>query len=141
VFDPSTWIDPLGLVIQTTADRTHVTYVGSKGGTPYVGYASAPGDVSGADVLRSRYSSGFAAEGLDGTPQVIYRGHGEDLDSSRAAKATARGLEQRTFEELGGLEGTANRQNPVGERNKNREEYLAAADEELAKQKKKEDDC
>jgi hypothetical protein len=129
------WIDPLGLVINTTADRTHITYVGSKGGKPYVGYASMPGDRTGDQVLSNRYSSGFGAEGLDGTPTVIYRGYGEDLDSSRAAKATARGLEQRNFESRGGLKGTANRQNPVGARNANRDEYLKAADEHLEKQK------
>lgn len=141
VFDPNQWIDPLGLVINTTADRTHVTYVGSKGGQPYVGYASMPGNQSGDDVLRYRYSSGFGAEGLDGAPNVVYRGYGQDLESSQAAKATARGLEQRHFEQNGGLEGTANRQNPVGENNANRDAYLEAADEHLARQQGSEDGC
>lgn len=141
VFDPNMWVDPLGLVVNTTADRTHITYVGSKGGKPYVGYASTPGDRTGSQVLSNRYSSGFMAEGLDGTPRVVYRGYGQDLDSSRAAKAAARGLEQRHFEQLGGLEGTANRQNPVGRNNANRDTYLEAADEELGRQQDPEDGC
>ncbi|HEK3117452.1 TPA: RHS repeat-associated core domain-containing protein [Proteus mirabilis] len=35
------------------------------------------------------------------------------------------------FEQLGGLEGTANKQNPVGQGNARRTEYLNAADEHL----------
>lgn len=43
-------------------------------------------------------------------------------------KQTARGLEQRGFEADGGLGKTANKQNPVGPNNKNRQKYLDAAD-------------
>lgn len=52
-------------------------------------------------------------------------------------KATAQGLEQRTFEQMGGLEGTSNKQNPIGINNPRRQEYLAAADEHLNKTKSK----
>lgn len=48
-----------------------------------------------------------------------------------AGNATARGLEQRTFEQMGGLEGTSNKQNPIGINNPRRQEYLAAADEHV----------
>jgi hypothetical protein len=51
-------------------------------------------------------------------------------------KQTARGLEQRLYEaDLkaagGDTKKVANRQNPVGENNLNREKYLAAADKHL----------
>ena len=140
-YAPTIFSDPFGLVINTTGDRTHITYRGTKGGRPYIGYASAPGNLTGQQVLSRRYSSGFSAEGLDGTPTIVYREHGASLEDSRVAKATARGLEQRNFESAGGLNGTANRQNPVGERNSNRQTYLDAADEHLKEQKRKSEGC
>ena len=121
VSNPTEWTDPYGL---DPATSTHITYVGvdQVTGKPYVGYASMPGDQTGEAVLNYRYSNDFSRFG-DTAPDVIYRGYGTD------AKATARGLEQRTFEDFGGLDGTANAQNPVGERNANRQRYLDAADE------------
>ncbi|WP_368870920.1 hypothetical protein [Proteus mirabilis] len=41
-------------------------------------------------------------------------------------------MEQRTFEQLGDLESTANKQNPVGQGNARRTEYLSASDEPIA---------
>jgi RHS repeat-associated protein len=116
-------VDPWGLASEATS--TQITYVGSKGGQPYVGYASMPGQQTGEDVLNYRYSNDFS--GFDGgeQPQVVYEGYGD--------KATARGLEQRLFEQYGGLDKTANAQNPVGMRNARRDEYLKAADAELKK--------
>lgn len=58
-------------------------------------------------------------------PVILYDGYGQK------GKDIARGLEQRRFEQLGGLEGTANKQNPVGQGNARRTEYLNAADEHL----------
>jgi len=63
-------------------------------------------------------------------PELIYRGEGLEV------KYTARGLEQRKFEEFGGLEGTSNKQNPVGPNNPRRDEYLKKADEHIAKSNK-----
>ncbi|MDH4203818.1 MAG: hypothetical protein OEV87_13130, partial [Phycisphaerae bacterium] len=91
IADPNLWVDPLGLEINTTSGRTHVTYVGSKGGRPYVGYAGMPGNQDCQDVLSYRYSSGFAAEGLDGEPTVVLRGRGETLHESQAAKGRGSG--------------------------------------------------
>ncbi len=53
--------------------------------------------------------------------------------SDRITQQSPRGLEQRQFEKLGGLEGTSNKQNPVGPNNPRREEYLAKADEHINK--------
>ena len=119
VHNPLTWVDPAGLT-GDPATATHITYVGTKGGEPYVGYASMPGDQTGVDVLNYRYGNNFDA--FEGTPQVIYRGYGTE------GKQTARGLEQRVYEDYGGAEGAANRQNPVGEGNPNRDIYLEKAD-------------
>ena len=80
-----------------------------------------PGDQTGLDVLNYRYSSNFDA--FDAKPEVVYRGYGLE------AKQTARGLEQRLFEDYGGLDNTANGQNPVGPRNANQETYLNKADQ------------
>lgn len=137
VANPIHWIDPFGLEINTTADRTHVTYEGSKGGKPYVGYASMPGMQSGQDVVAYRYGNDYASEGLDGPPRVVFAGYGETLDESRGMKAIARGLEQRGYEDAVAANGgdrskVANAQNPVGERNQNRDAYLEAADRERA---------
>ena len=119
VHNPLTWVDPLGLN-GNPATSTHITYVGVKDGQPYVGYASMPGDQPGADVLRYRYSNNFDA--FETQPDVIYRGYGLE------GKQTARGLEQRLFEDYGGLQNTANAQNPVGPGNPNRDVYLSKAD-------------
>jgi hypothetical protein len=43
-------------------------------------------------------------------------------------KQPARGLEQRSFEDYGGLSKTANLQNPVGAENANRDAYVRKAD-------------
>lgn len=124
VKDLNLWVDVLGLDPSTS---THITYLGvdKVTGKPYVGYASMPGNQSGADVLKYRYSSDYSR--YTSPPTVIYEGYGSD------AKCTARGLEQRIFEQKGGLAGTANLQNPVGPHNKNRDKYLAAADDHLKK--------
>ncbi len=117
--NPMSWIDPCGLA-GDPANATHITYVGVKDSQPYVGYASMPGDQTGVDVLNYRYGSNF--DNFEGTPDVIYRGYGVE------GKQTARGLEQRVFEDYGGLDGTANAQNPVGPQNPNRDVYLQKAD-------------
>ena len=57
---------------------------------------------------------------------ALFQGYGQ------AGKDVARGLEQRTFEDFGGLKGTANLQNPVGEGNTRRNIYLDAADKHRA---------
>ncbi len=122
------WVDPLGLV-GDPAKATHITYRGIKDGKPYIGYASKPGfGHSADDVLKYRYGSNF--DEFDVAPDPIYRGEGLE------GKYTARGLEQRKFEELGGLEGTSNKQNPVGPNNPRRDEYLQKADEHNAKSTK-----
>ena len=119
VDNPLTWIDPMGLT-GDPATATHITYVGIKDGLPYVGYASMPGDKTGLEVLNYRYSNNFDA--FETEPRVVYRGYGME------GKQTARGLEQRIFDDYGGLGKTANRQNPVGPGNANRDTYLAKAD-------------
>ncbi|WP_241510341.1 RHS repeat-associated core domain-containing protein [Burkholderia seminalis] len=121
--NPVGWFDPLGLA-GDPANATHITYVGVKDGKPYVGYASKPGlGHSAEDVLKYRYPN---TGNFDVAPEPIYRGEGQ------AGKNVARGLEQRTFEKYGGLEGTSNKQNPVGINNPNKDVYLSAADEHLA---------
>ncbi|WP_255958185.1 RHS repeat-associated core domain-containing protein [Vibrio campbellii] len=105
VQNPLEWVDPLGLA-GDPAKSTHITYMGVKDGKPYAGYASKPGFNSSADdVLKYRYGSNF--DNFYVAPEPIYRGEGLE------GKYTARGLEQRKFEEFGGLEGTSNKQNPV----------------------------
>ena len=128
VHNPLEWIDPLGLIYDP-AKATHITYQGVKNGKPYVGYASKPGLGNTAqDVLEYRYGNNF--DTFDVKPEPFYRGDGLE------GKYTARGLEQRKFEELGGLKGTSNKQNPVGLNNPHRDEYLSAADNHIAKGKK-----
>ncbi|WP_409269999.1 hypothetical protein, partial [Pseudomonas sp. KCJK9044] len=123
--NPTTWVDPLGLAGNPTK-ATHVTYqaVDEKTGKPYIGYASMPGDKAGRDVVKYRYNGNYERFG-GVAPEVVYRGYGEK------GKATARGLEQHYFLEEGGLEGTANRQNPVGSGNHRRDEYAVAANRYL----------
>jgi RHS repeat-associated protein len=126
VHDPLWWRDVGGLA-KNPADATHITYVGldKVTGKPYIGYASMPGARDGTEVLEYRYSGIF--ERFEARPEIVFAGYGD--------KATARGLEQRRFEQLGGLEKTANHQLPVSPRNPRRDEYLKAADEHRAKTK------
>ena len=120
VHNPEEWVDPLGLA-GDPAKSTHIAYQGTKGGKPYVGYASKPGlGHDPDDVLKYRYSNNYSE--FDFQPEPFYSGDGQ------VGKNTARGLEQRTFEDLGGLEGTSNKQNPIGPNNPRRDDYLAAAD-------------
>ncbi len=123
--NPTGWIDPLGLACNP-AKATHITYQGidAATGLPYVGYASMPGARDALDILNYRYSGDLARFG-GSMPTVLFDGYGQ------AGKDIARGLEQRTFEGLGGLDGTANKQNPVGPRNARRDAYLDAADRHL----------
>ncbi|QGU88102.1 RHS repeat-associated core domain-containing protein [Erwinia sp. J780] len=123
--NPINWIDPLGLA-GNPATATHITYQGIDAitGKPYVGYASMQGTQMAQDVLNYRYGGNFDRFGGQ-APRVLYDGYGQ------SGKDVARGLEQRTFEQLGGLDGTANRQNPVGQGNARRTEYLGAADDHL----------
>lgn len=80
------------------------------------------------DVLNYRYGGNFDRFG--GTlPDILFEGYGQ------LGKDIARGLEQRTSENLGGLNDTANKQNPVGLGNSRRKEYLNAADEYLINKK------
>ncbi len=124
--NPHSWVDPLGWA-GSPVTATHVTYLGTDAATgkPYVGYASMQGVQTPEDVIKYRYGNNF--ERFGGTaPDAIYSGYGQE------GKDVARGLEQRTFEARGGLKGTANAQNPVGEGNLRRAEYLKAADEHLS---------
>ncbi len=125
--NPVSWMDPWGWA-GNPATATHITYQGidAATGKPYVGYASMQGNQTAQDVLNYRYGSDFSRFGGQ-APDILYEGYGQ------AGKDTARGLEQRVFEKLGGLEGTANRQNPVGMGNGRRTEYLTAADKHLNK--------
>ncbi len=118
------WLDPLGWA-GNPANATHITYEGIKNGRPYIGYASKPGlGHSAEDVLRYRYPN---TSGFDQAPKPIFVGDGQ------SGKNIARGLEQRVFEDRGGLAKTSNLQNPVGAKNPNAATYLAAADEYRAK--------
>jgi RHS repeat-associated protein len=123
--NPVSWIDPWGLAGSPTT-ATHITYQGidATTGKPYVGYASMQGKQTAQDVLKYRYRNDFSRFGGQ-MPEVLYDGYGQ------SGKDIARGLEQRIFENLGELDGTANRQNPVGQGNARRTEYLNAADEYL----------
>ncbi len=93
--NPMTWIDPLGWA-GNPKTATHITYQGidAETGKPYVGYASKQGQHPGSRVLDYRYGSNFERFGGE-PPEVIYKGY------SQAGKDTARGLEQRRFENLG----------------------------------------
>ncbi|ECF5956697.1 RHS repeat-associated core domain-containing protein [Salmonella enterica subsp. salamae] len=118
-------IDPLGLA-GNPATATHIAYQGMDicTGKPYSGYASMQGKQSAMDVLAYRYGGNY--ERFGGIPpDISYSDYGMD------AKHTARGIEQRQFESNGGLNGTANKQNPVGINNPNRASYLSKADQYL----------
>ncbi|MEE4576392.1 RHS repeat-associated core domain-containing protein, partial [Pseudomonas alliivorans] len=122
--NPLGWLDPLGWA-GNPANATHITYEGIKNGKPYVGYASKPGlGHSAEDVLKYRYPNTAT---FNQAPRPIFVGDGQ------AGKNIAGGLEQRVFEDRGGLGKMANLQNPVGINNPNRDNYLAAADEYRAK--------
>ena len=126
------WVDPWGLNnIKTGAGRTHVTYRGTKNGLSYTGYASAPSNLglTPDEIIAYRYGGNFDEFG-GVAPKAVYSGDGVE------GNQIARGLEQRLYE--GDLKATggdtkkvANRQNPVGVKNPNRDKYLATADEHL----------
>ena len=132
VHDVNAWVDHWGLNnIKTGAGRTHVTYRGTKNGLPYTGYASAPSNLglTPDEIIAYRYGGNFDEFG-GVAPKAVYSGDGVE------GKQIARDLEQRLYE--GDLKATggdtkkvANRQNPVGVKNPNRDKYLAAADEHL----------
>ena len=132
VHDVNAWVDPWGLNnIKTGVGRTHVTYRGTKNGLPYTGYASAPSNLGlmPDEIIAYRYGGNFDEFG-GVAPKAVYSGDGVE------GKQIARGLEQRLYEgdlkAIGGdTKKVANRQNPVGVKNPNRDKYLAAADEHL----------
>jgi RHS repeat-associated protein len=131
--NPVGWIDPMGLA-GNPATATHITYQGMKDGKPYVGYASMQGCQDPRDVLKYRYSGDFSGfEG--GEPRILYSGYGQ------GGKDTARGLEQSTFEKLGGLGKTSNKQNPVGQGNGRKNIYKAAAAKHCPCGKPQKPDC
>ncbi|MDR0746517.1 MAG: RHS repeat-associated core domain-containing protein [Helicobacteraceae bacterium] len=122
------WIDPWGWR-GNPATATHITYQGidAKTGKPYIGYASMQGHQTPQEVLKYRYGDDYGRFG--GTPpEVVYSGYGQK------GKNTARGLEQRLYEQAKSQGGVANKQNPVGPGNKNGTKYLQAADQHLKKQ-------
>ncbi|WP_375563439.1 DUF6531 domain-containing protein (plasmid) [Bernardetia sp. OM2101] len=131
VSDSNIWMDILGLNnVQTGAGRDHVTYRGTRNGKAYTGYASAPSsaDLTPDEIISRRYGGNFDTFG--GTaPTSVYSGSGVD------GKHTARGLEQRYFEQDVanlGRSNVDNAQNPVGPNNGNRDSYLEKADNHLA---------
>lgn len=128
--NPLIWIDPWGLDVKTGSGRDHVTYRGTTTkGKAYTGYASAPSSLklTPEQIIARRYNGDFAKFG--GTaPESVYNGSGVN------GKRTARGLEQHGFEQdvkKLGRKNVANAQNPVGENNKNRKKYKAAAEKHL----------
>ena len=133
--NPVMWIDPFGLAgdIKTA---THVTYIGYKGGKPYIGYASMQGCKTASQVIRYRYNSNFDVFDANTAPLPLYVGYGEK------GKLTARGLEQRYFELYEGNintkqnllkpNNTANAQNPVGINHSNWKNYMDSADKHLS---------
>lgn len=128
--DINAWVDPMGLNnVSTGEGRDHVTYRGVKDGKPYTGYASAPSseNLTPDQIVSRRYNGNFDDFGGQ-PPTVVYDGSG------KSGKNTARGLEQHYYEQdvkAHGKENVANRQNPVGETNKKRSKYKAAATKHL----------
>ncbi|MEZ0611499.1 DUF6531 domain-containing protein [Fibrella sp. WM1] len=125
--DSNQFIDPYGL--STGAGYDHVTYRGIKNGKPYTGYASAPStlNLTAEQIVSRRYSGNFDAFG-GVAPTPVY--HGKGINGKR----TARGLEQHYFEEdvaKYGRSRVANKQNPVGPNNVNRNNYLNAKNKHL----------
>jgi RHS repeat-associated protein len=121
--NPVMWIDPWGL--KSANGRTHITYEGVKDGKPYIGYASMDGvNRTAEEVLKYRYPN---FDNFDIEPKPVYIG------TDQKGKDIARGLEQRLFENRGGLNGTSNKQNPVGQKNSRRDIYLQEADDYMKK--------
>ena len=121
--NPIHWIDPWGL--KSANGRTHITYEGVKDGKPYIGYASMDGvNRTAEEVLKYRYPN---FDNFDIEPKPVYIG------TDQKGKDIARGLEQRLFENRGGLNGTSNKQNPVGQKNSRRDIYLQEADDYMKK--------
>ena len=121
--NPIGWIDPWGL--KSANGRTHITYEGVKDGKPYIGYASMDGvNRTAEEVLKYRYPN---FDNFDIEPKPVYIG------TDQKGKDIARGLEQRLFENRGGLNGTSNKQNPVGQKNSRRDIYLQEADDYMKK--------
>ena len=116
--NPVGWIDPLGLA-GNPAYATHVTYQGTDAATgkPHVGCVSMPGKRIDQAVIKYRYNGNYDLFGGN-APTPLYHGYGQD------GKDTDRGLEQHYFKQNDGLQGTANRQNPVGQKNKRRQESM-----------------
>ncbi|MCU7866499.1 MAG: RHS repeat-associated core domain-containing protein, partial [Candidatus Thiodiazotropha sp. (ex Lucinoma borealis)] len=123
------------LNVRTGQDRDHVTYRGTKidpvtgVAKPYTGYASAPSSegLSAAEIVLRRYRGNFDDFG-GVAPDVTYSG------SDVGGKQTARGLEQHNYEQdvkKYGKENVSNKQNPVGQKNPNRDAYSEAAKREL----------
>ena len=121
--NPIGWIDPCGL--KSANGRTHITYEGVKDGKPYIGYASMDGvNRTAEEVLKYRYPN---FDNFDVAPKPVYIG------TDQKGKDIARGLEQRLFENRGGLDKTSNKQNPVGKNNGRRDIYLQEADDYMKK--------
>ena len=121
--NPVGWIDPCGL--KSANGRTHITYEGVKDGKPYIGYASMDGvNRTAEEVLKYRYPN---FDNFDVAPKPVYIG------TDQKGKDIARGLEQRLFENRGGLDKTSNKQNPVGKNNGRRDIYLQEADDYMKK--------
>jgi hypothetical protein len=78
-------------------------------------------------IVARRYNGNFEKFGGE-APTPVYHGQGVD------GKRTARGLEQHYFEEdveKHGRKNVANRQNPVGPKNANRDKYVQAKNKHL----------
>lgn len=113
--------------VSTGKGRDHVAYVGMKDGKPYSGYASAPKGMFSdpSDIVDYRYGGNFKDFG-GVQPAVVDGSFGHDVEG----KWKARGTEQanfQTFVDEHGIDGVANRQNPVGPNNRKRNDYMDAA--------------
>ena len=135
VFNTLGEIDLFGLDVKTGTGRTHVTYIGVKNGLPYVGYASAPSELNltAQEIVNRRYGGNFKQFGGVAPSPVFFQ-------PDETGKQIARGLEQRYYEiKLSQVEGditkVANKQNPVGVNNPNKDIYFKQADEYLGKTK------
>jgi RHS repeat-associated protein len=124
-FNTNLIIDPLGLC--SGEGYTHVTYRGVKGGKSYTGYAGAPSimHLTPDEIVKRRYSGNF--DDFGGTPPIVaYSGEGVK------GKQTARGLEQHYYkQDVDAGIATANKQNPVGDRNPHQDIYRDKAGEHL----------
>ena len=120
----------------TGSDRDHVTYEGTKDSKPYVGYASAPSDQNlTPDQIVARRYNGDTSE-FDGAGPTPVKG---TFGSGVKGKAVARGMEQRIHEHnvKNSKNGVANKQNPVGQNNKRKDEYKKASAPVWRKRKRK----